>query len=288
MNEFVIFADSACDISPATLERWGVRYACLTLHFEDDGIEMKDSDIDPHEFYEKMRAGHVARTAAANMATFKDLFEEELKKGNDILYIGFSSGLSTTYNSGAMAAGELAEKYPDRKLITIDSLCASTGFGLLLYLAVLKKESGATLEQTADYVRERIPHICHWFTVDDLKYLKRGGRVSPTAAFVGGILGIKPVMHTDINGKLTNVSKVRGRKAAINALAEKYGELAEHPGEGPVFICNGDCGEDVEMLKRILKEKYGTCVDMVTPTGPVIGSHSGPGTLALFFEGKNR
>lgn len=211
MNEFVIFADSACDISPATLERWGVKYACLTLHFEDDGMEMKDSDIDPHEFYEKMRAGHVARTAAANMATFKDLFEEELKKGNDILYIGFSSGLSTTYNSGAMAAGELAEKYPDRKLITIDSLCASTGFGLLLYLAVLKKESGATLEQTADYVRERIPHICHWFTVDDLKYLKRGGRVSPTAAFVGGILGIKPVMHTDINGKLTNVSKVRGR-----------------------------------------------------------------------------
>ena len=147
MNEFVIFADSACDISPATLERWGVKYACLTLHFEDDGMEMKDSDIDPHEFYEKMRAGHVARTAAANMATFKDLFEEELKKGNDILYIGFSSGLSTTYNSGAMAAGELAEKYPDRKLITIDSLCASTGFGLLLYLAVLKKESGATLEQ---------------------------------------------------------------------------------------------------------------------------------------------
>lgn len=288
MNNYIIFADSACDIGPETLEKWNVKYACLTLHFEDDGIEMKDSDIDPHVFYEKMRAGRVARTAAANMATFKDLFEKELLNGNDILYIGFSSGLSTTYNSGAMAAAELREKYPERKIITIDSLCASTGFGLLVYLAVQKKESGASIDETADYVKERIPHICHWFTVDDLKYLKRGGRISPTAALVGGILGIKPVMHTDINGKLTNVSKVRGRKAAVKALADKYGELAEHPGRGPIFICNGDCPEDVEMLKEILRDRFGADVDMVTPTGPVIGSHSGPGTLALFFEGAER
>ena len=158
----------------------------------------------------------------------------------------------------------------------------------MLYLTVKKKEEGADIEELAEYVKETVPHICHWFTVDDLVYLKRGGRVSPAAAFIGGMLGIKPVLHVDDEGHLIPVLKVRGRKASIKALADKYGELAVDKTCGPIFICQGDCKEDAQLLADILKEEYGRDVDMTVYTGPVIGAHSGPGTLALFFLGKNK
>ena len=288
MKDYIIFTDSACDMELSTLKKWNVKCLDLTLKFENEEKIWSNNEIEPKTFYQKMRDGGIAKTSAVNSEKFKQGFEEEIKKGNDILYLAFSSGLSTTCNSGAFACKALSEVYPDSKLITVDSLAASAGFGLLLYLAVQKKEEGATIEELEKYIKETVPHICHWFTVDDLVYLKRGGRVSPAAAFIGGMLGIKPVLHVDDEGHLVPVTKVRGRKASIKALADKYGELAIDKTTGPIFICQGDCKEDAQLLADIIKNDYGRDIDITVYTGPVIGAHSGPGTLALFFLGKNK
>lgn len=288
MNNYVIFTDSACDIKPVILNEWGVRFINLNFHFAGEGKEYSNDEMDIKTFYDRMRAGETAKTSAVNPEGFASEFEEILKEGLDILYLGFSSGLSTTFNSARIAASELEEKYPNQKIICVDTLCASAGQGLLVHLAVEKKNSGATIEETAKYVKDSVLSLCHWFTVDDLEYLKRGGRVSPTVAFVGGILGIKPVLHVDNEGKLISVSKVRGRKASLNALVEKYGELAINPQNGLAYISSADCAEDVEYVKSLLMEKYNTEVEVVTDVGPVIGAHSGPGTFALFFLGKER
>lgn len=288
MKDYIIFTDSACDMELSTLKKWNVKCIDLTLKFENEEKIWSNNEIEPKTFYQKMRDGGIAKTSAVNSEKFKQGFEEEIKKGNDILYLAFSSGLSTTCNSGAFAFKALSEVYPDSKLITVDSLAASAGFGLLLYLAVQKKEEGATIEELEKYIKETVPHICHWFTVDDLVYLKRGGRVSPAAAFIGGMLGIKPVLHVDDEGHLVPVTKVRGRKASIKALADKYGELAIDKTTGPIFICQGDCQEDAQLLADIIKNDYGRDIDITVYTGPVIGAHSGPGTLALFFLGKNK
>ncbi len=288
MNEFVIFTDSACDLGPEHLKSVGVKHISLTLIYDGDSVEYKNDEIDPKEFYNKMRDGATAKTSAVNSEIFKEAFREELKKGNDVLYIGFSSGLSTTYNSGRLAAEELREEFPERKIIAVDTLSASAGFGMLLDLAVKEKQKGATIEEVARFVEVTRLHQCHWFTVDDLVYLKRGGRVSPTVAFVGGLLGIKPVMHMDDEGHLINITKVRGRSAAIKALADKFGELAVDKTSGPVYICHGDCEEDAKTLADIVKNTYGVEIECTVYTGPVIGAHSGPGTLALFFIGKER
>ena len=288
MKDYIIFTDSACDMELSTLKKWNVKCIDLTLKFENEEKIWSNNEIEPKTFYQKMRDGGIAKTSAINSEKFKQGFEEEIKKGNDILYLAFSSGLSTTCNSGAFACKALSEVYPDSKLITVDSLAASAGFGLLLYLAVQKKEEGATIEELEKYIKETVPHICHWFTVDDLVYLKRGGRVSPAAAFIGGMLGIKPVLHVDDEGHLVPVTKVRGRKASIKALADKYGELAIDKTTGPIFICQGDCQEDAQLLADIIKNDYGRDIDITVYTGPVIGAHSGPGTLALFFLGKNK
>ena len=288
MKDYIIFTDSACDMELSTLKKWNVKCIDLTLKFENEEKIWSNNEIEPKTFYQKMRDGGIAKTSAVNSEKFKQGFEEEIKKGNDILYLAFSSGLSTTCNSGAFACKALSEVYPDSKLITVDSLAASAGFGLLLYLAVQKKEEGATIEYLEKYIKETVPHICHWFTVDDLVYLKSGGRVSPAAAFIGGMLGIKPVLHVDDEGHLVPVTKVRGRKASIKALADKYGELAIDKTTGPIFICQGDCQEDAQLLADIIKNDYGRDIDITVYTGPVIGAHSGPGTLALFFLGKNK
>jgi len=288
MNEFIICTDSACDIKPDVLAKWNVPFKDLTFCYEDSDKEYKNSEVPVKDFYDGMREGKIAKTSAVNIGGFLDLFEPIVKEGKDILYLGFSSGLSTTFNSGKSALAELSEKYPDRKLIAIDSLAAAAGFGMLLYLAVEKKNSGASIEETAEYINANILKLCHWFTVDDLVYLKRGGRVSPTVAFVGGILGIKPVLHVDDEGHLINKFTVRGRKAAVNALAKKYDELAEDPENGIVFISHADCEKDAKALAEILKNDHGVETKLITDVGTVIGAHSGPGTLALFFIGKNR
>ncbi len=288
MNEYVIMTDSACDMSPALLAEWGVPFKSLTFRFDGSDQEYTDQDVPAAEFYAKMREGSVAKTSAVNSETFLSLFEEALKAGKDVLYLGFSSGLSTTFNSARLASLELKERYPDRTIRVIDTLAASAGFGLLVYLAVEKKKGGAPLEEVAAYIEEIKWKLCLWFTVDDLVYLKRGGRISSTAAFVGNVLGIKPVLHMDNEGHLINMLKVRGRKTAVATLADQYGKLAEDLAGGTVFISHADCMSDVEELKNLLSTRYGASVQIVTNVGPVIGAHAGPGTLALFFIGKEK
>lgn len=288
MNNFTIFVDSGCDMYPETLNEWGVNCASLIYKFENENREYLNGDQPAKEFYQRMREGAVATTSAVNMETFKTSFRPTLKEGKDVLYIGFSSGLSTTYNSARLAAEELTEEFPDRKVIVVDSLAASAGYGMLVYLAKVKRDEGASIEEVAKYIEDIRLKLCHWFTVDDLKYLKRGGRISPTVALVGSLLGIKPILHVDDEGHLISMGKVRGRQAALSALVEKIGEKTNENPKGPIYICNADCDQDVETVKKLIKEKYSLPVDMVVDTGAVIGAHSGPGTIALFFLGNER
>lgn len=288
MSEYIIVTDSACDIKPEKLKEWGVPFASLTFRFDGEEKEYSNFDMAATDFYQKMREGGVAKTAAVNVGVFELLFEEYLAQGIDVLYLGFSSGLSTTYNSGRLAAQQLKEKYPERKIIAVDTLSASAGFGLLLYLTLKKKNEGATIEEAAEFANKTKFNLCHWFTVDDLVYLKRGGRISPTVAFVGNVLGIKPVLHMDNEGHLINVTKVRGRRTSVQALAQKYDELAIDTKSGTLFISHGDCLADAEYLASLIKEKHNVDVEIITDVGPVIGAHTGPGVLAFFFVGNER
>ena len=288
MNEYVIFTDSCCDVSPELLAKWGVPYANMTFSFDGEDKEYIGTDISNHDFYDRMRQGAHARTAAINADTFARAFTPVLEESKDILYVAFSSGLSTTVNSAHMAAAELQEQYPDRKIIIVDTLAASAGGGLMVYLAVAKKNEGATIEENAAYIESLVPQHCIWFTVDDLEYLKRGGRVSPLVAFAGGVLGIKPILQMDEEGHLVKVSTARGRKKAIEALAEKYAELSYEEKNTPIFISHAEAENDAKQLAAILKQRHGAEVTLITEIGPVIGSHAGPGTIALFFIGKHR
>lgn len=288
MRDYVIYTDSGCDLAPALLAEWGIPYKSLTFRFDGEEKEYDNGEMDIKKFYDKMRKGGVAKTAAVNKETFAIAFRELLSADKDILYIGFSSGLSTTYNSARLAAMELREEYPDAKILTVDTLAASAGQGLLVYLAKKKKAEGASIEDCAAYLEEIKLNMCHWFTVDDLVYLKRGGRVSSTAAFFGNALGIKPVMHVDNEGHLVNVMKVRGRRTAISTMADKLGETALDLQNGVIYISHGDCLADAELLADMIADKFGGHVELITDVGAVIGAHSGPGTLALFFLGKER
>ena len=288
MREYVIFTDSACDVSPELLSEWGVKCVPLNFRFTDSEKLYFDNEIPSKEFYDKMRGGAVAKTSALNAAEITAAFEEALKAGQDVFYLAFSSGLSTTFNSARIAAGELSEKYPEAKVVVADSLCASAGQGLFLRLVCDKKAEGLSIDKLFDYVKNTTLNICHWFTVDDLVYLKRGGRISAAAAFFGNALGIKPVLHVDDEGHLVNVAKVRGRKASILAMADKYGETAFDKENGLVYISHADCIDDANFLASLLNDRYGVKVDLITNIGTVIGAHSGPGTLALFFVGSKR
>ena len=288
MNEFVLFTDSACDIAPATLKDWKVESISLSLLFDGEDKEISNYDITATDFYKRMRDGDTAKTSAINVEGFKTAFEPTLKSGKDVLYLGFSSGLSTTVNSARIAADELKEDYPAASVTVVDTLCASAGQGLLVYLAVKQRDEGKTLAEIAEYAEKTKVGMCHWFTVDDLVYLKRGGRISPTVAFVGGILGIKPVLHMDDEGHLISMSKARGRKNALKAIVDRFNELAVDKQNGTVFISHGDCIDDANELAGMLKDAFGVTVSIIADIGPVIGAHSGPGTLALFFIGKER
>jgi len=288
MSKYRIVTDSGCDLAPDILKEWDVIECSLTFRFDGDDKEYADGDMPEDIFYAKMREGGVAKTAAVNSETFAMAFRKVLEGGEDLLYLGFSSGLSTTFNSARIACEQLKAEFPDRKIIAVDTLAASAGQGLLLCLTVQKKNEGASIDEAAEYAKSLVTKLCHWFTVDDLVYLKRGGRISPTAAFVGNVLGIKPVLHMDNEGHLINMYKVRGRKTSVAALADKYGELADDKEGDTVFISHGDCINDAKELEGILKQRYGAKVSVITYVGPVIGSHSGPGTLALFFVGSQR
>ena len=288
MNEYIIFTDSCCDIAPELLARWGVPFANMTFCFDGEDREYINTDISNQAFYVRMQQGAQPKTAAINAAAFIDAFTPILESGKDILYVAFSSGLSTTVGSAHMAVEELKEQYPDRKIVIVDTLAASAGGGLMVYMAVAKKNAGASLEENAAYITSLVPQHCIWFTVDDLEYLKRGGRVSPLVAFAGSVLGIKPVLQMDDQGHLVKVATARGRKKAIEMLADKYAELSYEEKDTPIFISHAQCQEDAQLLADILQQRHGVEITLITQIGPVIGSHAGPGTLALFYIGKHR
>ncbi len=285
-ENYVLITDSACDILPEKLAEWKVEMIPLAYLFTDMGKEQLDHEEPIRDFYKAMRDGRVAKTSSINEDRFIRAFTPLLEDGKDILYLAFSSGLSVTCENGKKVAAMLQEKYPNRKIVVIDSLAASAGQGLFVYLAVQNRDRGMSLEENASALEAEVPHVCHWFTVDDLVYLKRGGRVSRTTALLGTALNVKPVLHVDNEGHLIKMSQVRGRKKSIRKMAERLGEtIVPH---SPIFISHGDCIEDAELLKEILEKEYDKKVDLITWIGSVIGAHSGPGTLALFFIGTER
>ena len=287
MAEYKIITDSGCDLPQEMLCRLDVQTVPLIVNFK--GEDREDTvDVGIKEMYAGLRDGEAATTSAVNPDRWMEKMEGVLAQGMDVLTVTFSSGLSTTYQSAVIAGNELKEKYPDRKILVVDSLAASLGQGLLIWYACKMKDTGLSIEELAKWIEDNRQNLCHWFTVDDLMYLKRGGRVSAATALVGTMLQIKPVLHVDSEGHLINVVKSRGRKASIQALAQKAIELGEGYDNSTMFICHGDCIEDAEYLAGILKEKCGVKEVFIGYTGAVIGSHSGPGTLALFFMGKHR
>ena len=289
-NDFLIITDSTCDMPQEMADELGLAILPIRVSMEDKEYAhyLDGRELGFHEFYEKLRAGVPAKTSAANQEDFLSLMEPALAAGRDVLYIGFSSGLSSTYNVGVMTAAQLAEKYPERKVYTVDSLSASLGQGLLVYHAVQQKLAGKSIDEVRAFVEENRLHLCHWFTVDDLQHLKRGGRVSAAAAAFGTMLNIKPVLHVDDEGHLIPVGKVQGRTTSIKALLKKMQETAIDPAEQVVFISHGDCEKDAEKLAAMVRESIGPKEIVLNPIGPVIGAHSGPGTVALFFLGTKR
>ena len=292
MRDYIIMTDSCCDLSQQEVEELDL--TVLPLSFTIKGKTLLNTpdhaDLSPEEFFKKIAEGADCTTAAVNVGQFTDAMEKVLDEGKDILCICFSSALSTTYQSACIAASDLREKHPGAKIIVIDSLSASRGQGMLLYRAVReRREKGLDIDALASYVDSIIQSQDHWFFVDDLNHLKRGGRVSATAALVGTMLGIKPVMHTDSEGRLTPVSKARGSKAALRALVDKMEELGIEPEKNqPVFICHANCPDYVEYVKVLLKERFNVTDVRADFIGPVIGAHTGCGTLGLFFVGTER
>ena len=287
---FQIITDSSCDLPQALADELDLRVQPLHVTIEGKTYRnyLDGREIGFREFFDKLRAGEQGSTSAVNPEEFREEMDAALAAGLDVLYIGFSSGLSTTYQSGAIACQELQEKYPERRLIAIDSLCASIGEGLLVYLAAKKQQSGASMDEVADFVRETIPHLCHWFTVNDLMFLKRGGRVDAATALVGTVLQIKPVMHMDDAGTLKNVTKARGRKAALKALAQRLADTATDPADQTVFICHGDCLDDAEYTAEQIRALVPVKDIIINYVGPVIGAHTGPGVISIFFVGTHR
>lgn len=284
---YQIITDSCCDFTKEMYEKLGLAVVPLMVNFRGQTYPDRN-DESLKDMYAGLRAGEVATTSAANPGQWQELMEPYLQKGEDLLVLAFSSGLSTTYQSASMAADELRTLYPDRTISVVDSLCASLGEGLLACYACKKRDEGMPLRELTQWLLDNRLHLCHWFTVDDLMYLKRGGRVSAATAIVGTMLSIKPVLHVDNEGHLINVGKARGRKASIQAMAKKVAELGAGFDNSTMFISHGDCQEDAEYLAGLLKEQYGAREVYINYVGAVIGSHSGPGTLALFFMGEHR
>ena len=287
MSEFIIITDSSADLPQSVACDMGVTVIPLEVNIDGIGCKYND-EIDIKEFYGWLRDKKGAKTSAINLDRFTEVFEGFVKDGKDVIYIGFSSGLSATFMAAKNAAEELSEKYPDRKIIAVDSLCASLGQGLLVKHAVDKKNAGASIEEVAQFVEENRLNLCHWFTVEDLFFLKRGGRVSAATAVMGTVLQIKPVMHVDDAGKLINVEKARGRAASINSLFTKMKETAIDPEKQTIYISHGDCYDDAKKLADMITAEFGITDILISEVGPVIGAHSGPGTLALFFLGSKR
>lgn len=289
MRDYVITTDNNSDLPEEYYKEHGV--GCTYLSYSMDGKNYTHGNFLPnHEFYEAMRKGSLPTTAQVNPDDARALIEPYLKEGKDVLHIAFSSGLSGTYNSARIAAEELAEEYPERSVKVIDSLSASLGQGLLVYLAQQRKEAGEDMDTVAEWVEENKKYMVHLFTVDDLFHLHRGGRVSKTTAIVGSMLNIKPILHVDGEGKLVNIGKSRGRKKAlqelVNLMEEKLGRYKASC--HTIFISHGACEEDAKYVEKKVKEKYNIDTVLINYVGATIGAHSGPGTVALCFMGEVR
>ncbi|MCR5825720.1 MAG: DegV family protein [Oscillospiraceae bacterium] len=291
MRDYVIMTDSCCDLNEQEVAESGL--CVVPLSFTLGGKSYYDTpdhaEMGLDEFYSRLKQGEQSVTAAANVADYTDAMWPILKAGKDILCVAFSSALSTTYQSACIAAEEMRADFPEAKIIVIDSLSASRGQGLLVWTAAKQKAKGLGIDELADWLREGIRHIDHWFTVDDLNHLRRGGRLNATSAVIGTVLSIKPIMHCDAEGKLTPVSKARGMKQALSGLVSKLEELGTPPlAEQTVFICHADAPESVALVKTMLAERCGITDVRADYIGPVIGSHTGAGTLGVFFFGSAR
>lgn len=289
MTKFIITTDSCADLPKDFIKKYNI--GVLPLSFSIDNKEYSGiDDYDVKGFYDKMREGHMPTTSQVTPQIAKNIFEEYIKEGYDVLHLSFSSGLSGSYNSTRVAAMELNEEYTDNKVIVIDSLCASLGEGLFVYQAVKFNNEGKTIDETATYLEEHKLNVCHYFTVDDLNHLYRGGRVSKATAIIGTMIGVKPVLHVDDEGKLVPISKVRGRKQSLNALVKYMKEsIGSYKDKNDVvFISHGDSLKDAQYVADKVKEEFGIDAFLINHVGPVIGTHSGPGTIALFFMGDKR
>lgn len=287
MNEFVIVSDSTVDLPKEYLQSKQV--PIISLSYIMDGVTYEEMDGLSHkEFFEKLRAGSLPTTSQINPEQAREALEPFAKEGKDILYIGFSSGLSGSYNSVRMAAEDLKEEYPDINIIAIDSLCACMGEGLLLYKALELKEHGMSMEEIAKWVEANKLHICHNVTVDDLNHLHRGGRISKTTAVVGSMIKIKPIIHMSDEGKLIVIGKERGRKKSLVSIVDRMEKQMQGYDNDIVMITHGDCIEDAEFVKKQVEERFGIHNVMINGIGSVIGSHTGAGVVAVFFMGDKR
>ncbi len=290
MRDFVIMTDSCCDMTARMAHELGLVVLPLSLHMGDQEYRnlLDGSEIGFDTFYSRIRSGELATTSAVSVGAFEEKMREILSQDKDILCINFSSALSTTYQSAVIAAEDLRGEFPQARILVVDSLCASLGQGLLLYLCAKEKERGRTLEEVHTFAETTKGNVCHWFTVDDLNHLKRGGRISGATAFFGTMLSIKPVMHVDDGGHLVPVSKARGRKSSLLELVDHMEKTAIDPASQTVFISHGDCEGDARFVADEIRRRFGTQQIYINYVGPVIGNHSGPGTLALFFLGRER
>lgn len=290
MANYKITTDSTTDLSPALVEELDLHV--IPMLFTVDGKDYRNTpdekDLSSHEFYEMLRNGKNSLTTQINVETFKDEVRQYLDAGLDILHLCFSSGLSSTYNSIRIAVEDLKEDYPDRKIFLVDTLSASMGEGLLVYHAAQKLKQGMPIEELAAWVEENKFKLAHWFTVDDLNFLKRGGRLSGAAAFFGTVLNVKPVLHCDNEGHLIPREKIRGRRKSLDSLVSHMEKTAINPSEQVIFISHGDALEDAQYVEQQVRERFGVKTIYINPIGPVIGSHSGPGTVALFFLASER
>ena len=291
--DFEIVTDSCCNLLEDMIDDFGIHVLPLTFMVdgEDEVYQsyLKGERTDLKQFYTMMREGKVFKTSLPNLAESEALFRELLSSGRDVIYLAFSSGLSGTYQALSLMAEQLREEFPERKLYVVDTLAASGGQGLLVWYAVQHARAGESIDQVRDWLEGNKLHLAHWFTVDDLMFLFRGGRVSKTAAWAGTLLNIKPVLHVDDEGHLIPMEKVRGRKKSLNALIDHMEKSADKPiSDQMVFITHGDCIEDAEYVAGKIKERFGVKEVVINYVDPVIGAHSGPGTMALFFLADKR
>ena len=290
MDDFVILTDSCCDMTARMAADLELEVLPLSLNMGDRVYHnyLDGREIGFQDFYVQLRAGALATTSAINVGVFDEAMRKILDSGRDVLYLAFSSALSTTYQSAVIAADDLREAYPGRKIFVVDTLSASLGQGLLVYLAVQEQRKGRSIEEVRDWAESTKLNLCHQFTVDDLHFLKRGGRISATTAVVGSMLQIKPVLHVDNEGRLIHIGKARGRQASLKALVDKMEKTVTEEGKKTVFISHGDCRKDAVAVADMVRERFGTQDIRINYVGPVIGAHSGPGTLALFYLGTER